>query len=218
MANKGSGGEKKSFNTTEYTNPHGGVTMGELWSPPGDTSGDSSDVQSAVALRGSDPLHYISLDKDGVRKGWTSHRSPGVIQVKCGDNVEGSEPSIVVEALNGDIILKAGNGKIRLQALDIDIQAIGSDNARGVLDLKSNEVINIDSKIVNVGSKRTTAMKILSTGIGEMTFKSSLTMYSGIGKCISSTVGKGGKDSKLGGRDFLEGSVEGGISSLLSFF
>ena len=57
-------------------------------------------------------------------------------------------------------------------------------------------------------------MKILSTGIGEMTFKTSLTMYSGIGKCISSSVGEGGKDSKLGGRDFLDSAVKEGKSSI----
>jgi len=61
-------------------------------------------------------------------------------------------------------------------------------------------------------------MKIVSTGIGEMTFKSGLTMYSGIGKCITSTVGKGGKDSKFGGKDFLEGPVNSGSSSLFELF
>ena len=47
-----------------------------------------------------------------------------------------------------------------------------------------------------------------------MTFKTSLTMYSGIGKCITSTVGEGGKDSKLGGKDFLDGAVKEGVSSI----
>lgn len=215
MANKGSGGEKKTFNKTEYTNPHGGITMGELWSPPGNISGKGSDVQSDCCIKGSDPRHYITLDKDGPREGWTSVRAPNVFQVKCGDNTDGEAPAILIEAINGDIVLKASNGRIRLQGLDVDIQAIGQDNERGVLDLKSNEVINLDSKIVNVGSKRTTALKIYSTGIGEMTFKSALTMYSGLGKCITSTVGKGGKDSKFGGKDFLEGPVSGGGSSLI---
>ena len=209
----GSGGEKKDFQVLEYGNTHGEIRFGHLWGKEG------SNVQSDVCLQASDPIHYISLEKGAKtnveRTGWTCVRNPAVFEVKCGDNVDEDKPAVVIEALNGDIVLKASNGKIRLQALDVDIQAIGEDNKRGVIDLKANETINLDAKIVNLGSNKTTAMKILSTGIGEMTFKTSLTMYSGIGKAITSTVGKGGKDSKFGGRDFLEGPVNGGTSSIL---
>lgn len=207
---KGSGGEKKDFYVTEYGNGSGRIEFGHLWGDP------ASDVQSDVCLQGSDPIHYFTLDKDGKRPGWTCSRNPGVFEVKCGDNVDGypeSKPAIVLEAINGDIVLKATNGKIRLQGLDVDIQASGPDNTSGVIDLKANETINLDAKIVNLGSNKTTAMKMVSTGIGEMSFKSGLTMYSGIGKCITSTVGKGGKDSKFGGKDFLEGPVNSGSSS-----
>lgn len=204
--------EKKSYQTTEYGNTHGGIKMGHLHSPNANKPG--SDVQSAFMLRGSDPLHYITLDKSGKREGWTTVRAPDVFQIKCGDKTDEDTPAIMIEATNGDIVLKASNGSIRLQGLDVDIQAIGEDNKRGHIDLKANEAVTVDSKIVNLGSKRTTAMKILSTGIGEMTFKTSLTMYSGIGKCISSSVGEGGKDSKLGGKDFLDGAVKEGVSSI----
>lgn len=209
----GSGGEKKDFQVVEYGNTHGEIRFGHLWGVEG------SNVQSDVCLQASDPIHYFTLEKgsksNGERTGWTCSRNPGVFEVKCGDTVDEDKPAIYIEAINGDIVLKASNGKIRLQALDVDIQAIGEDNKRGVVDIKANETINLDAKIVNLGSNKTTAMKILSTGIGEMTFKSSLTMYAGLGKAITSTVGEGGKDSKFGGKDFLDGPVNGGTSSIL---
>ena len=74
---------------------------------------------------GKDSRHSFSLDNDGERKGWTCSTSPGNFQVECGsDNVE-AQDSLILESKNGNIIIKAHNGKIRLQGTDIELVAVG---------------------------------------------------------------------------------------------
>lgn len=182
-------GEKKTFRCVEYGTTDGQIRFGHLHGAP------SSKVQSDVMLRASDPLHYMSMDKDGDRKGWTVNRCPNVWELKCGDNTDPKKPAVYVETINGDIIFKATNGRIRFQALDIDLIATGPDSERGVIDIRSNQAINLDSSKIDIKAK--SSLKMVSTGAGEMAFNQSLKMFYGFGQCISGSVGKGGKDAKL---------------------
>jgi hypothetical protein len=138
----------------------------------------------------------MSMDKDGPRPGWTTNRCPNVWQLKCGDKTDPKKPAIYIEAINGDIVIKAENGRIRLQALDIDLIATGPDTSRGVIDIRSNQAINLDSNKIDIKGKQ--SVKMVSSGAGEMTFNQSLKMYAGFSQCITGSVGKSGKDSKYG--------------------
>ena len=183
-------GKKKTFRSIEYGTTDGQLRFGHLHGKP------DSDVQSDVMLQASDPLHYMSMDKNGKRDGWTVNRCPNVWEVKCGDKTKPDKPAFYVEAVNGDIVLKATNGRIRLQGLDIDLIATGPNSKRGVIDIRSNQAINLDSNKIDFKAK--TSLKMVSSGAGEMAFNQSLKMYAGFSQCITGSVGKSGKDSKYG--------------------
>ena len=69
---------KKTYTTVKYSNDHGSISFGHIHK--------RADVISDVMLRGSDGEHFLSLDKDGQRKGWTTSMCPGNFQVECGSN------------------------------------------------------------------------------------------------------------------------------------
>ena len=59
----------------------------------------------------------------------------------------------MLEAKNGDIVIKASNGRIRMEALDVDIIAQGPNNERGTINIRSNESINLNSKSIVCNAK-----------------------------------------------------------------
>ncbi len=84
--------------------------------------------QSAVILRnGKSSDHYITLDQTGGpnRKHGTICKSPGAFQVEAAGAVPKDTPGIMLDAENGDIVIKAPSGRIRMEAINIDILAIG---------------------------------------------------------------------------------------------
>lgn len=181
---------KITYDNVEYGTTDGRIQFGHLHDDPS----KGSSVISDVMLQASDPLHYMMMDKNGNRPGWTSQRAPGVFQVKCGDNRKPDEPALVLHALNGDILIKAENGRVRIQGLDVDILAKGGNNKRGVIDIKSNESINIESKNVNIKGKA--SAKFITSGMGEIVCNTSLKMYAGFSQCVSAASAKTGKTAK----------------------
>jgi hypothetical protein len=150
-----SGGTKTNPNHIVYGNKDGQIEFGHLHlANSGNVNGD---VTSGVMLQAHDARHYITLDNDGPRQGWTSSRSPGPYQIWCASDHAGktgskggSVPSsdwagvgFFLLAENGDIIIRAPKGRIRMSAMDIDIRAEGPDNSRGSINLDSNESVNI---------------------------------------------------------------------------
>lgn len=114
-----------------------------------------SDVKSGVMLQAFDSRHYMTMDNDGVRKGWTLNRCPGVYAIKCATDSAGmvdSDDGIGFFLLSekGDIVIRAPKGRIRLSAQDIDIRADGVDNTRGTINLDSNQSVNIDTVLFDV--------------------------------------------------------------------
>ena len=106
-------------------------------------------------LQAYDSRHYMTMDIDGVRKGWTLNRSPGPTQTICASDdagIVGNEKGIGYFLLseNGDIVIRAPKGRIRLSALDIDIRADGTDNTRGTINLDSNQSVNIKTGTFDV--------------------------------------------------------------------
>ena len=116
------------------TNPQGEMLLGTQC---------ADGVVTGCGFEAFHPLHYMHMDNDGNRAGWTSFRAPGVFQVKCGDTVNGREPGIDIHCLNGDINLTADNGRIRLVARDIDILANGETTGRGHVKIEANQDIKL---------------------------------------------------------------------------
>ena len=163
----GNKGKKLNFWTQAWSAMNGMIQFGSL-SPDGD-------VTSSVELKGLDGRHFLSLDEDGVREGWTVMNSPGATMIHTGEDLaaveEGSDPpegicekeAFVILAKNGDIQLKAANGKIRMEAHDIEMVATGQPPDHGRVEINGYESIKLDSKNITIDGKQ--SYKIVSTGI-----------------------------------------------------
>jgi len=139
----------------------------------------NDNVLSAYMVRsGYDYRHYVTLDADKGRQGWTIIRCPGAFELKAGDDVPYNKFGIYLEAINGDIVLRAKNGRIKLDAENIDLFAEGTKNNAGVINLESNEQINFTTKnlTINVDS----VAKFFSSGSLQMVADASLDIYGGL--------------------------------------
>ena len=88
--------------------------------------------------------HYIGLQMTGKLKNSTIERCPAVHQIICGETpVDGV--SFVAYAENGDMILGAPHGRIRIFAQDIDILATGNGRDTGWINIESNATVNVKS-------------------------------------------------------------------------
>ena len=105
------------------------------------------DVRSSFQVKALDGRHFLSLDQDGQRKGWTTLVSPGTTQIKSGLDLKAGQNAIFVEAENGDIIVKATDGNIRFEGDKIDFVARKEFNveSHGKIDINAQN-INIDAR------------------------------------------------------------------------
>ena len=158
------------------------------------------DVTAGPGLYTPDGEHQLSLDIDGKREGWTVSTSPGAFQVECGSKMEEAENSVIITAVNGDISIKATNGKIRLQGTDIELVAMGEGQTKGNIKLTSSENVIVESKKVLVTAK--TMYKIATPGTGQMVANGVLEMYGSIIRGVTDAVAS--KDSKVGGQKFWQ--------------
>ena len=172
MAEKG---DKKNFLAQEIGTQNGVIKFGAL-SPTGD-------VTASVQIVGLDGRHFIAMEEDGKRKQWTTMNAPGAFNINAGEDllVVGENPSggrenkveqncIFINAENGDVTIRARNGKLRLEGLDIEMVATGND-PEGNLLIKSNETIKLDSKNITLDGKL--SVNLVSTGVVHI--RSSLT-------------------------------------------
>lgn len=162
----GDSGPKKNSEAIRYGTLQGSIKFGHLHLD--NESRKQSAVTSGVFLQAFDSRHYMSMDNDGVRKGWTLNRCPGTYQIKCATDIKGSmeggeQFGFVVFCENGDIVLRAPNGRIKMSALDIDIRAEGPNNTRGTVNIDSNQSVNVKTGTFDVNA---------STGVRVFTPKS----------------------------------------------
>ena len=158
------------------------------------------DVTAGPGLYTPDGEHQLSLDIDGKREGWTVSTSPGAFEVECGSKMEEAENSVIITAVNGDVSIKATNGKIRLQGTDIELVAMGEGQTKGNIKLTSSENVIVESKKVLVTAK--TMYKIATPGTGQMVANGVLEMYGSIIRGVTDAVAS--KDSKGGGQKFWQ--------------
>ena len=182
---------KQNYTAQTWSNDHGSITLGQV-----DYVGA---VTSAFMAEGKDSRHAFSLDNDGQRKGWTCSTSPGNFQVECGsDNVEAAD-SLILEAKNGNIVIKAHNGKIRLQGTDIELVAVGEGDSKGNIVCSATESFMIhETKKVLINAS--VMYKLSTSGIGEVTANSVLKVYGSIIRGVTDACSV--KDSKVGGKRY----------------
>lgn len=175
---------KQNYTAIRYGNDHGSISFGHIHKP--------GDVTAGVKLQTSDGEHVFMMDKDGQRKGWTTSLSPGNFQVQCGNNKEEAEDSMILNALNGNILICASNGKIRLQATDIELIAVGEGGSKGNIRLDATENISTNSKSFKINSVN--SLSFNSPSNMEIAANGVLTLYGSVIRGVTDACAV--KDSK----------------------
>ena len=167
----------------------GMITMGEV-------HGDN--VTSGVMMRvgnvASPTPHFINMDKDGDgkdkgRKG-TQCVCPGSFQVDAGHVVGPEIPGILLDANNGDIIIKT-TGRLRIEASDIDIKVEGVKDEvgkeHGIIEIESTAEINLLSK--NITTNASNENKVLAEKVVVVNAFGLLDMFGGAIEMMDSSAG-----------------------------
>lgn len=138
-------------------------------------------TKSAYMIRsGHDLRHNIILDADGdnkFRAGSTQINCPGTFNVVAGDDVAFDLPGVFLRAENGDIIISAPNGRIRMEARNIDVIASASGTTNGVINLDAKEQVIINSNVISIDAKST--LKLEATRTLDVIGNSVLNLYGG---------------------------------------
>ena len=116
---------------------------------------DSQNNKNAVMIRRIFPnpgfrrSQYIGLQMSGELDGSINVSAPACYNVRCGEKpVNGI--SGVTYAENGDLILFAPRGRIRIVAADIDLIAEGNGDTTGFINLHSNAAIDMDTAEMSI--------------------------------------------------------------------
>ena len=164
---------------------HGYLSFGEV-------NTFSNEIDACKIANGPDAgRHYIRMQETGSKedgsKGSTTMVCPGTLTALTGKDIvnypKGSDtprdlPAIYYEAENGDIVLTAPRGKIKIAAEAIEIIAKGSDGKTGVVDISADDKINLKAQIIDVNS--TASTKIFSENTVHVIGKSLLNIYGGL--------------------------------------
>ncbi|NBU48377.1 MAG: hypothetical protein EBS34_13255, partial [Flavobacteriales bacterium] len=86
--------------------------------------------------------------------------------------------------------------------------ATGPPADRGNILIKANEGVKVDCKNLNMSA--TNSWKILTTGMGEIVANTTMKMYSSMIRGVTDAVKN--KDSKVGGKKFLEKNLTKNIT------
>jgi len=176
--------KKESFHPYFVGTEHGRLSFG--------TIRKNNEISACMLQSGPDGgRHYVTMDSTGNKeegmRGSTKAFCPGTLTVKSGKDIENytvpstepnNIPAIWCEAENGDIIIKASRGKIRIEAEDIVLNANGFDGKSGSITLDSNDKINLKSQIIDINAS--VSAKIFSDKTVEVIGKGLLNIYGGL--------------------------------------
>ena len=201
--------KKENFHPYYIGTEHGQLSFGHVR--------DSNEISACMLQSGPDGgRHYIVMEETGSAeegtKGSTKSYCPGTFTVKSGKDIvnypDGKDeprniPAIWYEAENGDIIIKAPRGRIKLEAESIELTAKGFDGRTGNILLDADDKIALNAQIVDVKSRVST--KIFSESTVDMIGKGIMNIYGGLTDFADRST-KGSKPSKTcgGGKSINE--------------
>ena len=187
----GTGSAKANYTASGLGNDKGSIAFGHIH--------EKADVTSGVMLRTPDAEHFMSLDIDGQRKGWTTFAGPGNFSIEAGSAKKKIDSTIMVNSKNGDIQIIATNGNIRLEANNIEMIARGEGGSAGNITCTATESFTIkDTKKILLDC--TSFFSLSTTGTGNVIAKSCLNMYGSIIKGVPDAVAK--KPAKISNQKF----------------
>ena len=139
----------QNLETKDIRTKDGNIRFGHIHNDQG---------KSSIMLQGQGGLEFISLEQVGEREGWIWSRCRGRYQITCGDNIKKDDVAFYLNASGADGFSKGNieivtKGTFKVQAENIQLIATGNNNSNGLITLKSNEKIELDSKQINVTAK-----------------------------------------------------------------
>lgn len=190
-----------------------GTTQGELRF--GDVHLDGTKL--AALIRNTNPSkssdHFMGFGSSGKFNGSTWNVCPGAHQIICGKTpVDGI--SFVTYAENGDMIIGAPNGRIRIFAKDIELTSTGSSNSTGFIQMNANGGIEINSRAnINIQTPTniniTAEKQILVASPGEVKVRGPGGWRAPVDFCFGPIVGATTPLQFLDGLKKLIGSIGG---------
>ena len=134
-------------------------------------------------LETPDGHHQMYMEVRGERTGTTTFVGPKNFNIVHGEKNVEDDTTIFIEATNGDLIIKAHNGKLRMYGTDIEMHATGSsDSSKGNIRMFANENIELDSKKI-VGNAKN-LLKLCSPGTVDMAANSVMNVYGSVLKLV----------------------------------
>jgi hypothetical protein len=170
--------KSKNYETKRTGTKDGQVSFGHI---------HPDEVKSSVMIQGQEALEYISFDQTEPRRRWLTSRCRGRYQVKCGDDIPKDKVGMWFNADSSDILIQT-KGRIRMEAENIDLIARGPDTTKGVVNIISNESVNVETKKFTVNANESVSiftdgdmfqsainiMKIYGGSIQKMTARSAI--------------------------------------------
>lgn len=168
-------GQRINYHFNRIGNDHGEIRFGHIH--------DDNNLAGVLIRTGEDGgRHYIQMDSSGDvnqgRKGCTMNVCPGSFAVKAGKDVVKDVPAIYQLAENGDVIIGAPNGRIRIYAQNIELIASGADGKNGNIIIDANEKVIVKAPQIDINSKVST--KIFSEKTVDVIGKAILNIYGGL--------------------------------------
>ena len=136
--------------------------------------------------------HYIRMRSNGDvskgLKGSTDIHAPGSVNINCGQDIRGTKSkdggdlavpkAFIVKAENGDIIISAPHGSIKLSAKNIDLIATDPDSRNGNIKLDASKLVSVEAPDINIDS--TVSTKLASTNQVNLVGKAAMNVYGGL--------------------------------------
>ena len=167
---------KLNYTATGYGNEKGSIVFGHIH--------EKGDVTSGVMLRTPDGKHFMSMDIDDQRKGYTTFAGPGNFTIEAGSANESIAPTIMINAKKGDILINATDGNVRLEGNNIELVARGEGGSSGNIRCTATESFVIeDTKKVLIDAKK--MFKLSTCDTGQIIANGTLSIYGSIIKGVT---------------------------------
>ena len=177
--------KKENLHPYSAGTEHGTISFGKV-------NTESNEISACLLESGPDGgRHYVKMQETGSKedgsKGSTKIICPGTLSGIAGKDIvnypPGAEqprdiPAIYYEAVQGDIILTAPRGKVKIAAEAIELVATGTDGRTGVINLNSDDKINLRSQSIDING--TVSTKLFSEKTVEIIGKGIMNVYGGL--------------------------------------
>jgi hypothetical protein len=172
---------KLNYTASGYGNEKGSIVFGHIH--------EKGDVTAGVMLRTPDGKHFMSMDIDDQRKGYTTFAGPGNFTIEAGSANETIDSTIMINSKKGDIQIVAKDGNIRLEGNNIELVARGEGGSGGNIRCVATEnfVIENTKKVLLDASMQ---FKITSPGDVFIAANSMLGIYGALTKAVSDACSK----------------------------